>query len=217
MQFKAICFDLDGTLINSLTDIANCTNEILLNRGFPSHSINAFRFFVGGGVKNLIKLSLPKEARDHFIIEECQKDFESKFREHWNKNTTTYKDVPELLDELVNLKIRLTILSNKPNEFTSMAVNRLLPNWEFEAVLGQLDDIQKKPNPEGFFKIKKKLQLTSKEYIFLGDTGTDMKTAVAAGCYPVGVLWGFRSEKELMDNGARSIIKKPLELLDILN
>ena len=217
MKFKAICFDLDGTLLNSLADIANCTNELLLKRGFPTHNINNFRYFVGNGVKNLITLSLPKEAINKKLIKEFQKDFEDKYRDNWYKTTIPYEDIPELLDELINLDIKLSILSNKPQEFTSLAVKRLLPNWQFEAVLGQLEDIPKKPSPEGFLIIKNQLQLSSKEFIFVGDTGTDMKTAVAAGCYPVGVLWGFRSEEELKDNGARKIISKPLELLEIIN
>ena len=217
MKFKAICFDLDGTLLNSLADIANCTNELLLKRGFPTHNINNFRYFVGNGVKNLITLSLPKEAINKKLIKEFQKDFEDKYRDNWYKTTIPYEDIPELLDELINLDIKLSILSNKPQEFTSLAVKRLLPNWQFEAVLGQLEDIPKKPSPEGFLIIKNQLQLSSKEFIFIGDTGTDMKTAVAAGCYPVGVLWGFRSEEELKDNGARKIISKPLELLEIIN
>jgi len=217
MQFKAICFDLDGTLLDSLEDLAFCTNEILLKRGLPTHNLDKFRYFVGDGVKNLITRSLPEDTREKTFIEECQKDFELKYQENWYKNTLPYKDIPELLDELDNLNIRLTILSNKPHKFTLLAVDRLLPNWKFEAVLGQCKDVPKKPDPKGFFNIKNKLQLPSKTFVFLGDTGTDMKTATTAGCYPVGVLWGFRSENELKDNGASAIIRNPLELLDIIN
>jgi len=217
MQFKAVCFDLDGTLLDSLKDLAICINEILLNRGLPTHSLDKYRYFVGDGLRNLITRSLPQDARNKSFIQECQKDFEQIYREGWHKNSRLYENIPELLNELSNLKIRLTILSNKPHEFTLLAVDRFLSNWKFDFILGQRKDILKKPNPEGFFKIKNKLQLPSKTFVFLGDTGTDMKTASAAGCHSVGVLWGFRSENELKKNGACDIINKPLELLDIIN
>ena len=171
---------------------------------------------MGDGLRNLITRSLPINYRNKILVEECQKEFEQKYQVNWDKNTRPYEDIPELLDALTNLNIRLTILSNKPHEITLLAVDRFLPNWEFEVVLGQHEDIIKKPHPEGFFKIKNELQLPSKTFVFLGDTGIDMKTATAAGCYPVGVLWGFRSENELKDNGARKIINNPLELLDII-
>ncbi len=217
MQFKAICFDLDGTLLNTLDDIAYCTNKVLIKRGLPSHNLLTIRRFVGEGLKNLITNSLPEKSREKNLINECQNDFQEIYRKTWYRNTTLYEGIPILLDELSKKNIKLAILSNKPQEFTTIAVNRLLSNWKFESVLGQQDDIPKKPNTDGFLLIKKKLKLPSRAFVFLGDTETDMKTAVAAGCYPVGVLWGFRSEKKLIENGAKVIIKKPLELLNIIN
>tara|TARA_Y100001970_G_C14216237_1_gene849822 strand:+ start:38 stop:691 length:654 start_codon:yes stop_codon:yes gene_type:complete len=217
VQFKAVCFDLDGTLLDSLHDIAYCTNKVLIKWGLPSHNLETIRKFVGEGLENLITNSLPEKSRKKNLINECQKDFQKIYRETWFKNTTPYKEIPKLLDELCKKRIKLAILSNKPQEFVSLAVNRLLSNWKFELVLGQQNDIPKKPNPDGFFLINKKLKLTPKEFALLGDTETDMQTAVVAGCYPIGVLWGFRSEKVLIDNGAKIIIKEPLELLDIIN
>ena len=216
MQFKAVCFDLDGTLLDSLHDIAYCINKVLIKWGLPSHNLETIRKFVGEGLENLITNSLPEKSRKKNLIIECQKDFQKIYRETWFKNTTPYKEIPKLLDELCKKGVRLSILSNKPQEFVSLAVNRLLSNWEFESVLGQRNDIPKKPNPDGFFLINKKLKLTPNEFALLGDTETDMQTAVAAECYPIGVLWGFRSEKVLIENGAKIIIKEPLELLDIL-
>jgi len=217
VRFKAVCFDLDGTLLNSLDDIAFCTNKVLMKRGLPSHNLLTIRGFVGEGLKNLITNSLPEKNRKKNLINECQEDFQEIYRENWYRNTKPYEGIPKLLDELCEKNIKLTIFSNKPQEFTSLAVNRLLSNWKFEFVLGQRNNIPKKPNPQGFLLIKKKLKLPSKEFVFLGDTETDMKTAVASGCYPVGVLWGFRPEKNLIENGAKVTIKKPLELLDIIN
>ena len=216
MQFKAVCFDLDGTFLNSLTDIGYCTNKILLSRGLPSHNLKKIRGFLGSGLRHLVTSSLPQEYRYEKIIQEFIKDFEKTYRNNLFKNTTPYKGIPELLYELRRKKIKLTILSNKPQKFTSLSVKRLLPNWEFESVIGLRDGFPKKPDTRGFALIKKKLQLKSKEFLFVGDTEIDIKTAIKANCFPVGVLWGFSSKKTLKDNGARAIIKKPLELLDII-
>jgi len=193
MQFKAVCFDLDGTLLDSLADLADCTNKILLKRGFPEHPVDAFRYFVGDGAKMLMTRVLPEEVRNESLIEDCRQDFETSYRECWNEQTIPYKDIPELLDALIGRQLKLTVLSNKPNEFTLLMVENLLAQWNFQ-----------------------QLEIPAEAFLYLGDTATDMKTAVSAGCFPVGVLWGFRTEEELRDNGARAIVKEPLDVLDFL-
>ena len=216
MQFKAVCFDLDGTLLDSLADLADCTNQILLKRGFPEHPLDAFRYFVGDGAKMLMTRVLPEADRNETLIEECRQDFETAYRECWDKQTVPYKDILELLDALNNRQLKLTVLSNKPHEFTLLTVKHLLPDWEFEMVLGQREGVPRKPDPAGMLEICLQLEISADSFLYLGDTATDMKTAVAAGCFPVGVLWGFRTEEELRDNGARAIVKEPLEVLDLL-
>ncbi len=217
MRFKAVCFDLDGTLLDTLDDLAYCTNKVLSERGFPIHPVDKFRHFVGDGAKMLMIRALPEEARNETLIGECRKDFETIYRECWNRQTVPYHGISELLDSLTKLELKLAILSNKPHEFTVLTVNHLLQSWNFDVILGQRERIPKKPDPAGMLEICQKLGLTSEKFIFLGDTATDMKTAVSSGCYPVGVLWGFRNEKELKDNGALAVIKNPLDLLDLLN
>jgi len=216
MQFKAVCFDLDGTLLDSLADLADCTNKILLKRGFPEHPVDAFRYFVGDGAKMLMTRVLPEEARNESLIEDCRQDFETSYRECWNEQTIPYKDIPELLDALIGRQLKLTVLSNKPNEFTLLMVENLLAQWNFEVVLGQREGIPRKPDPAGMLEICQQLEIPAEAFLYLGDTATDMKTAVSAGCFPVGVLWGFRTEEELRDNGARAIVKEPLDVLDFL-
>ncbi|MEZ7853091.1 MAG: HAD family hydrolase [SAR324 cluster bacterium] len=216
MQFKAICFDLDGTLLDSLADLASCTNKILLNRGFPEHPEAAYRYFVGEGAKMLMTRVLPEEVRSKSLIEECQQDFEATYRECWDKQTVPYENIPELLNALQRRKLKLTVLSNKPHEFTLLAVNKLLPSWYFEMILGQREGVPRKPDPAGMLEICEKMKIPPGSFIYLGDTATDMKTSVAAGCFSVGVLWGFRSEEELRDNGANAIVKDPLDLLEML-
>ena len=217
MRFKAVCFDLDGTLLDTLDDLAYCTNKVLSERGFPIHPVDEFRHFVGDGVKMLMIRALPEEARDETLIGECRKDFETIYRECWNRQTVPYHGISELLDSLTKLELKLAVLSNKPHEFTVLTVNHLLQSWNFDVILGQRKKIPKKPDPAGVLEICQKLGLTSEKIIYLGDTATDMKTAFSSGCYPVGVLWGFRNEKELKDNGALQVIKNPLDLLDLLN
>ena len=217
MHFQAICFDLDGTLLDSLADLAHCTNTILLKRGFPEHPVDAFRYFVGDGAKMLMTRALPEEVRKESLIEECKQDFETAYRECFNEQTLPYKDIPELLDALANRQQKLTVLSNKPHEFTLLTVEHLLPDYKFEMVLGQREGVPRKPDPAGMLEICRQLGLPADAFLYLGDTATDMKTAVAAGCFPVGVLWGFRTEEELLDNGALAIVNKPLEVLDLLN
>jgi len=217
MRFKAVCFDLDGTLLDTLDDLAYCTNKVLSERGFPIHPVDKFRHFVGDGAKMLMIRALPEEARNETLIGECRKDFETIYRECWNRQTVPYHGISELLDSLTKLELKLAVLSNKPHEFTVLTVNHLLQSWNFDVILGQRERIPKKPDPAGMLEICQKLGLTSEKFIFLGDTATDMKTAVSSGCYPVGVLWGFRNEKELKDNGALAVIKNPLDLLDLLN
>jgi phosphoglycolate phosphatase len=216
MQFNAICFDLDGTLLDSLADLASCTNKILLNRGFPEHPEAAYRYFVGEGAKMLMTRVLPEEVRSKSLIEECQQDFEATYRECWDKQTVPYENIPELLNALQRRKLKLTVLSNKPHEFTLLAVNKLLPSWYFEMILGQREGVPRKPDPAGMLEICEKMKIPPGSFIYLGDTATDMKTSVAAGCFSVGVLWGFRSEEELRDNGANAIVKDPLDLLEML-
>ena len=216
MRFKAVCFDLDGTLLDSLTDLADCSNSLLLKRGFPEHPVDAYRYFVGDGAKMLMTRVLPEEVRNESIIEECRQDFETAYRKCWDQQTLPYKDIPELLDALNDRQLKLTVLSNKPNEFTILMVEKLLADWKFEMVLGQRQGVPRKPDPAGMLEICQKLGIPADKFLYLGDTATDMKTAVAAGCFPVGVLWGFRTEEELRDNGASAIVKTPLDVLDLL-
>ena len=216
MHFKSVCFDFVGTLLDSLADLADCTNKILLKRGFPEHPVDAFRYFVGDGAKMLMTRVLPEEVRNESLIEDCRQDFETSYRECWNEQTIPYKDIPELLDALIGRQLKLTVLSNKPNEFTLLMVENLLAQWNFEVVLGQREGIPRKPDPAGMLEICQQLEIPAEAFLYLGDTATDMKTAVSAGCFPVGVLWGFRTEEELRDNGARAIVKEPLDVLDFL-
>lgn len=217
MKFQAVCFDLDGTLLDTIADLAYCTNKILSERGFPLHHVDSFRYFVGDGAKMLMTRVLPEEVRNETLIEECRQEFETVYRECWDRQTVPYEDIPELLNALKKHRLKLAVLSNKPQEFTVLTVNHLLPEWKFDVIFGQREGVPHKPDPAGMLEICQRLDVPAEAFLYLGDTATDMKTAVLAGCFPVGVLWGFRTEEELRNNGARAIINKPLEALDLLN
>ncbi len=215
MKYKGVIFDLDGTLLDTLEDIANSMNQVLEKRGFPTHPDEAYLRFVGSGADTLIARALPKEQRDDGIVEQCLNEFQKVYEANWNNMTRPYVGIPELLDTLKKENIKIAVLSNKPQHFTDLCVNELLGDWEFDYVLGQKDGMPLKPDPKGASEISDELNIPAEDFIFLGDSDIDMKTAVNAGMFPLGALWGFRTERELLDSGALKVILHPLELLDL--
>ena len=217
MHFKAIVFDLDGTLLDTLEDIANSANTVLARHGFPTHNLDDYRNFVGDGVTTLITRVLPGEKRHDDTIAECVRAFREEYSRNWNVKTTPYDGVAEMLDELAARHLKLAVLSNKPDDFTKKCVIELLPDWTFEIVLGLHSGIPPKPDPTGARQIAEHLSVPPSRILYVGDSGVDMKTAIAAGMFPVGVLWGFRSREELQDNGAQALIQRPQDILAVLS
>jgi phosphoglycolate phosphatase len=216
MEYKAILFDLDGTLIDTADDIGDAANRVLSNRGLPTHSISTYRLFIGEGVRILFTRALPEESRNQDLINACLKEFIEDYRCNYNVKTKLYDGVPELLDILKLRGLKLAILSNKPDPITKDCVAFFLSEWDFDVVLGQHDSIPRKPDPQGALEIAERLVILPSNFIYLGDTAIDMKTAVSAGMFPVGVLWGLRSLEELKENGARVVIDEPMQLLDFI-
>ncbi|NVL89691.1 MAG: HAD family hydrolase [Desulfobacterales bacterium] len=216
MHFKAVIFDLDGTLLDTLEDIADSANSALMKYGFPVHEVDAYRYFVGEGMTTLISLALPAEKRNNDIIADCVKAFRENYSRNWNVNTRPYDGVPELLDALAARHVKMAILSNKPDDFTKHCTREFLPNRNFEMILGRRDGIPRKPDPVGALEIAESLNITPSRFLYLGDSAVDMKTAVRAGMFPVGALWGFRPLDELREHGARAVIERPMELLGLL-
>ena len=215
MDFKAVLFDLDGTLLDSLEDLADSMNAVLRRSGHPEHPVEAYKYFVGDGVEALARRALPEGHREAAAIVACVREMREEYGGRWDKKTRPYAGVPELLDGLARRGIKMVVLSNKPDEFTRMMVERLLSRWKFDAVRGARHDTPRKPEPSGAVKIARDLGVSPEEFLYVGDTDTDMKTAVAAGMFPVGVLWGFRGEDELRANGAKAIIENPMDLFDL--
>ncbi len=216
MTYKAVLFDLDGTLVDTLEDLADVMNGILQKRGYPVHPVDSYRYRVGWGLKVAAEKSLPAEALTPVIIEECIQEFLSVYGARPVVKTKPYDGIPEVLDELENRGIKKMILSNKPDPLTQRVAEILLDSWKFEAIQGSQKEIPKKPDPAAAFDMCRSLDISPDSVLYLGDSAVDMETAVNAGMYPLGVLWGFRDEEELRDAGAAGVIADPLEILPFL-
>ncbi len=215
-KFKAVLFDLDGTLVDSLGDLTMCANKVLEQNQFPTHDANTIKGFVGEGVRLLVKRFLPESHRDDPTVDKILTQFRDCYSENYANKTCPYPGIAQMLDAVTELNIKMAVFSNKPQDLTIGCVEALLPDWTFDALLGSTDELPRKPDPAGALYLAEKLNVAPQECLFLGDSGTDMKTAVSAGMYPVGALWGYRSEDILAGSGAKAMIEKPQKLLSIL-
>lgn len=215
VNFQAAIFDLDGTLLDTLEDIADSMNDVLQLSGFPTHPLNSYKLFIGDGTWNLVKHSLPPENSDDEAIIDHLDAFLQQYGTNWNHKTKPYPGIPALLDALVERGIPIAVLSNKPDEFTQTCVSTLLADWDFQSIIGLRPDLPAKPDPFGALKISNQLGLSPSQCCFFGDTNVDMQTAQSAGMYGVGVLWGFREQSELEENGANAIISKPSQAIQL--
>jgi len=216
MKYKAVIFDLDGTLLDTLEDIADAANSILSRFGFPQHDLQTYKYFVGEGIGKLIQRALPQEKFEEDFITHCVTLMRDEYGKRWANKTRVYPEVPDILDSLTNQGITMAILSNKPDSSAKAMVAKFLQKWQFSIIQGEKPFVPKKPDPSAALGIAKNLRLPPKKFIFLGDSEIDMKTALAAGMYPVGVLWGFRTAEELIASGAKVLIKNSADLINII-
>ena len=215
MQYKAVIFDLDGTLVDSLADLSDSVNLMLESYGFPTHEVEKYRYFVGNGSKKLMERTLPRDkAASAEFVEEALAKYKAIYKERLLEKTRPYNGVRELLEELKSRGIPLGVCTNKHNDAALTIVKILFAPGTFEEVLGDRPGFPKKPNPATPLEIASHLGVKPDEVAYLGDTSVDMETAVHAGFLPVGVLWGFRPEEELVQSGAKVLLKAPLELLE---
>ena len=217
MSIKAVLFDLDGTLLDTLKDIGNAVNRVMAGKGFPTHELDVYRYFVGDGSAMLINRALPEEKRNDDVIRACLTEFLEDYGRNRNVKTRPYEGIPEMLDALNDRGLKMAILSNKPHELTKQCATELLSHWNFEVVIGQRNGTPPKPDPAGALEVAERLNLPPADFLYVGDSGVDMKTAVASGMFPVGVLWGFRSMGELKDNGSLALVDHPSEILSLLD
>jgi len=217
MSYKAVIFDLDGTLLDTIEDLADSMNAVLRNLGLPEHSVEEYKYFVGDGVANLVRRALPPKLANEDTVNSCLDAMRREYSQRWNAKTRPYKGISELLDALTDKEIKLSILSNKPDSFTNTITNRLLSNWKFDVVFGERSGVPRKPDPAAAFEISRILGIPAREFIYLGDSGVDMQTATSADMYAAGALWGFRKADELISGGAKVLVGHPLELLKLID
>lgn len=214
---KAVIFDLDGTLSDSLLSIAYSANLALSAFGFAPFEAGRYKYFAGDGAAELVRRCLRNdgdEGLSHF--DEVYGKYCEVFEEYCMYQVKPYEGIPELLNGLKARGIYTAVLSNKPHERTLTVIHDLFGDRLFDVVQGQRDGLPKKPAPDGALKICKKLSVLPEECIYCGDTNTDMKTGKSAGMFTVGVLWGFREKEELARNHADAIIEKPQEIIEYL-
>ena len=213
---KSLIFDLDGTLINSLLDIALSMNNVLEKHNYPTHEIDKYNYFVGDGALVLVRNAMPKNSSDD-EIQNVLKSFIEIYEQNTHNNTFAYEGIYEMLEKLEILKIKKAILSNKPHKFTLKYVENLFNNFNFQEVHGQKIDIPKKPDPAMAIQIATKLNTKCEDMIFIGDTSTDIKTAKNANMKSIGVAWGFRPVEELKEAGADFIAYKPIDIVEYVS
>ena len=211
---KAVIFDLDGTLANTLEDLTDAYNFGLKELGQDGHTKEEFRMMVGTGSLDLCRLALPVERED--LIDKLMELSLKYYSDHYLDKTKAYPGIPELLDDLKQRNLCLTVLSNKPDDFTKRITLEMFGPERFCLIRGQCDGLAPKPDPIGVFKILEQLQLNADETLYVGDSATDMDTASAAEVRSVGVSWGFRDRPELQAAGACHIIDHPSELPALL-
>lgn len=215
MMARAVIFDLDGTLLDTLEDIGRAANRVLAANGFPEHPFESFKYFVGDGAAVLFRRALPEGSNHGETLDRCLREFRGDYGRTWNVATAPYPGIPELLDSLAGRGIRMSVFSNKPHSITEACVRGLLPDWTFDQVLGHKEGAPKKPDPFGALAIARHAGLQPDEFLYLGDTGTDMDTARGAGMRPIGALWGFRTREELLAHGAEHVLQRPADLIDL--
>jgi len=217
IPFRAVIFDLDGTLLDTLDDIGDSVNRVLMERGFPAHPILRYREFIGEGVVRLIKCALPEPSRDPVTLQACVAAYQAEYARNWNVKTRPYAGVPDMLNAMVARGLKLAVLSNKPDPFTQQCVRELLPSWNFAVVIGASDAFPRKPDPAGALETARRLAVAPEECLYVGDSGVDMQTARAARMFAAGVLWGFRGGEELRREGAQALVREPLKLISLLD
>lgn len=215
MTYKAVIFDLDGTLVNSIKDIADAMNVVLQKRNYPTYDYDTYKTFVGSGVKSLVIKALPKNKTSTTEVNLCLNDMMQVYSACCTNKTEPYQGILELLDTLHNKGLKLAILSNKEDGLTKKVASALLPEY-ITPILGLKDEALKKPNPQVLLQLCETLNVNPEEAIYVGDTDVDILVAKNANMCAVGVSWGFRDPQELIAQGADFILQIPKNLLELV-
>jgi len=212
MRFSSVIFDLDGTLLDTIEDIAQTINLVFGGRGYPPFSIEDCMRMVGEGMEVLVRRALPDGFGNGSLISEIVEEFREAYSLTWRDHSRPYPGVLGLLEGLKARGVRSAVLSNKSHPFTETMTRELLP-FDFEIVRGALPGVPFKPDPTAALQIASEMEVPPSGFIFVGDSDIDMKTARAAGMFPAGALWGFRDAANLKSGGASVLLALPGDLL----
>lgn len=217
MPISAIIFDLDGTLLDSIGDIAACGNEALVVCGFPALHVDLYKGYVGNGVAHLARKVLPEGKRDDETVRRFLVVYQELYSTGCHVKTKPYPGVPELLSAITQRGVRMAVVSNKRDELTKACVAELLPNFPFAEVRGESEHTPAKPDPRGTLDVVRQLGVLPERCLFVGDSEVDAETARRAGMRFVAVEWGYRSRAQLQAAGAERFVREPAELLQLLD
>jgi len=216
-SLKAFIFDLDGTLVDSLADLATAVNRMLDDNGYPRCPFEMFPRHIGDGMKKLVERALPEDRRDTANVERCAAEYLAHYERCWHDETRVYQGMAATVAALRGRGSRLGMISNKPHRFTVLCGEHFFPAATFEVILGQREGVPRKPDPAAGFEVIRRLGLEPAECAYVGDSGVDMEFGAATGMRRIGVLWGFRGREELVASGAEVLIERPEDLLrDVL-
>lgn len=211
----AVIFDLDGTLLDTIGDLADAANHVLEKKGYPVHSVADYKEMVGDGILALVQRMLPDKHRNSEKIEDMRQALENRYNTAWKNRTVPFDGIPGLLTALEQRKIPMAVLSNKPQIFTVAMVRTLLPEWHFYPVWGADDGRPRKPDPTAALTIAQTWDMSPSECVFVGDSEPDIRTARNAGMISVAVTWGFRTRLQLSKEEPDYLIGKPMQLLEL--
>lgn len=214
---KLVLFDLDGTLINSIDDLADSTNYALQQCGLPLHTVDEYKYFVGNSVDPLIRRALPEEEKENQeLFDRVKKIYLSYYAAHSKDKTRPYPGISDLLSRCNKAGVLVAVVSNKPDDITADVVRYYFPQIHFAATMGPKEGIPKKPDPAGVREVLRITGIALDDALYVGDTWVDMQTAQNSGVQSCGVLWGFRTRQELVENHADFIAANAAELAEII-
>ena len=213
---KLIIFDLDGTLLNTIGDLAVCSTHTLAQRGLPQHSYDDYCNFVGNGITRLVERALPEELRTEEYIAATRRDFVAYYTENIDHHTTPYEGIYELLEQLKRAGATLAVASNKFHAGTKKLIDKFFGDFSWKAIYGNRDGFPLKPDKALLELIMGECGFSAEDTWMVGDSAVDIATAQAVGAHSIGVTWGFRARQELLEQGAEYIVDKPAEIFSTI-
>lgn len=216
-MIRLVIFDMDGTLLNTIEDLADACNDMLKKRGFPLHDIKSYQYFIGNGMRKLVERCLPADkAADPEYVEVALRDFLAYYQQHSTDKTRPYDGILELVSTLTQKGIGVAVATNKRQDALEVLLEKFFPGIVWAAAYGQRTGVPIKPAPQIVYDILDTAKVTPDEVLYLGDTAVDMQTADNAKVKKIAVLWGYRTRQELLDAGATDFAEKPDDVLRYL-